>query len=115
MELNVDSWLGPDATPEVRALVRTMQRRAFDVQLAADDLPEPPQRVWPELDPARATQPTLLVSGQHDFVWFTAVAAHLASVMPDAEHLVLPWAGHLPSLERPERFDPLVLGFVSGR
>jgi pimeloyl-ACP methyl ester carboxylesterase len=28
--------------------------------------------------------------------------------MPDARHLALPWAGHLPSLERPDEITELL-------
>lgn len=109
VELNVSTWLGPDAEPAVAELVRAMQRRAFELQLAADSLPEPPEPVWPELDPAFATQPTLIVSAAHDLAWFTLVAVHLAAKMPDARHVHLPWAGHLPSLERPDETTDLLL------
>ncbi len=37
VELNIRTWLGPDATAEVADHVRLMQRHAFDVQLAAED------------------------------------------------------------------------------
>ncbi|MEJ7726434.1 MAG: alpha/beta hydrolase [Actinomycetes bacterium] len=109
VELNVSSWLGPDAGPVAADLVRVMQRRAFDVQLAADELPDPPEPVWPELDLVHMTQPTLVVSGAHDFVWFGQIAGHLAATMPDARQVALPWAGHLPSLERPDEITELLL------
>ncbi|MGW0398575.1 alpha/beta fold hydrolase [Streptomyces sp. NPDC003002] len=32
--------------------------------------------------------------------------------MPGATHLELPWAGHLPSLERPEEITGLMLEFL---
>jgi 3-oxoadipate enol-lactonase len=35
-DLNVELWLGPEATDAERAKLRLMQRNAFDVQLAAD-------------------------------------------------------------------------------
>lgn len=109
VELNVSSWLGPEAGTAVAELVRTMQRRAFDVQLAADALPDPPEPVWPEPDLAQTRQPTLVVSGAHDFIWFGQIAEHLAATMPDARHVQLPWAGHLPSLERPAEITDLLL------
>ena len=40
--LNVDTWLGPDADDDARSLLTRMQRRAFDVQIAADESPDPP-------------------------------------------------------------------------
>ena len=36
-DLNVRRWIGPDADDDARELLRTMQKRAFDVQLAAGD------------------------------------------------------------------------------
>lgn len=109
VDLNVSSWLGPEADAAAAELVRAMQRRAFDVQLAADALPDPPEPVWPEFDLAQIKQPTLVVSGAHDFTWFGQIAEHLAAKMPDARHLALPWAGHLPSLERPGEITELLL------
>ena len=114
VELNVASWLGPDAGSAAADLVRTMQRRAFDVQLAADELPDPPAPSWPEIDLARVAQPTVVFSGAHDFDWFGHIAEHLAATMPDARHVALPWAGHLPNLERPDETTGLVLDALSG-
>ena len=109
VELNVTSWLGPDAGPAAHDLVRVMQRRAFDVQLAADELPDPPEPTWPDIDLATMTQPTVVFSGAHDFAWFTNIAEHLAATMPDARHVALSWAGHLPNLERPDETTQLLL------
>src|SRR3954447_950523 len=41
VELNVQTWVGPAAGDQAREAVRRMQRRAFEVQLAADDDIEP--------------------------------------------------------------------------
>ncbi len=38
VQLNVDTWLGPEADDATRELLREMQRRAFDIQLPADDV-----------------------------------------------------------------------------
>ena len=108
-ELNVRRWLGPAADDQARAAVREMQRHAFEVQLAAED--QPPIRV--AVDPSAVTAPTLLVSGDHDLPDFQEIAADLAGRLPSASHVRLGWAGHLPSLESPERFNPLLLGFLS--
>jgi 3-oxoadipate enol-lactonase len=68
VELNVATWLGPSADDDTRELVREMQRRAFEVQLAADELDPGPELVkvptwttsgtvpgsWPRTFPARA-------------------------------------------------------------
>ena len=105
-ELNVRTWVGPEASDEVRSLVHTMQRHAFEVQLAAGDDAEFEPR---EVDPSAVKAPTLLVSGGRDFAHFREVAAELGDRVPEAQHLELEWAAHLPSLERPRRVTRLLL------
>ncbi|KGN42574.1 alpha/beta hydrolase [Knoellia aerolata DSM 18566] len=108
-ELNVQFWLGPKASPDVRADLARMQRRAFEVQLAAG-LVEPaprPERV--EVDPTALRVPTLVVAGAHDVAHHRDVATLLAREIPGAELVELPWAGHLPALERPDAMTDLLL------
>lgn len=108
-ELNVTTWLGPDAAGETRAAVRRMQRHSFEVQLAAGA--EPPYATRP-VDLAAVTAPALVVSGAHDLTDFREIAARLAAELPGARALELPWAGHLPSLERPAEITALLTGFL---
>ncbi|MER6401272.1 alpha/beta fold hydrolase [Kitasatospora sp. NPDC001603] len=108
-ELNVRTWLGPEAGEAVREQVRRMQRHAFDVQLAAEeDFPQ----IRVETDPAAVTAPTLLVTGAHDFADFARIADHLAERIAGARRLDLPWAGHLPALERPDEVNALLVDFL---
>jgi len=100
--LNVETWAGPDATSQARDDLARMQRRAFEVQLAADELDPPPQPERVEVDPTGITAPTLVVSGAHDVQHFRDVAALLAREIPGAERVELDWAGHLPALEHPD-------------
>jgi 3-oxoadipate enol-lactonase len=109
-ELNVGTWCGPYADEAVRTQVRRMQRHAFEVQMAA------PQDVGPVrvgTDPATITAPTLLVSGGHDLPDFRRIAAGLAERIPGARHVDLDWAGHLPSLERPDVINSLLVDFLA--
>jgi pimeloyl-ACP methyl ester carboxylesterase len=108
VELNVSTWLGPEADERTRDQVRLMQRRALELQLAAEQGPEPPQLEYVEVDPAAISAPALVVSGRHDMDHFQAIADHLAETMPNARLLRLDWAGHLPSLERPEPVTELI-------
>ncbi|BCJ48659.1 3-oxoadipate enol-lactonase [Actinoplanes sp. NBRC 14428] len=108
-ELNVKTWLGPYADDAARAKLRLMQRHAFEVQLAAAD--EPPA-LEVDADLTRITARSLLVSGAHDFADFREIAAHLAGFLPRARHVELDWAGHLPSLERPDVVNDLLLDFL---
>lgn len=110
-ELNVATWLGPDADADARELVRTMQRHAFDVQLAAGE--DINQEAGPDVDLAAITARTLVVSGGQDLDHFRAIANHLAGHIPGAKHVQLGWAGHLPNLERPDEVTALVAGFLA--
>ncbi|WP_329282194.1 alpha/beta fold hydrolase [Streptomyces sp. NBC_00691] len=113
VELNVDTWLGPEAGPGVRALVREMQRRAFEVQLAAPEEFEP---VTPEVtadDIAGIGVPALVAVGAHDLPDFRAVADDLTRLLPAARRVDLDWAGHLPALERPDETARLLTAFLA--
>ncbi|MFG2984329.1 alpha/beta fold hydrolase [Streptomyces sp. NPDC048258] len=107
--LNARTWLGPDADEAAHALVRAMQLRNFQgsVHLTEDhELPEP------DIDLAAVTAPTLAVGGAHDLPGFRRIAAELPALVPGARHLELPWAGHLPSLERPAEITDLLRKFL---
>jgi pimeloyl-ACP methyl ester carboxylesterase len=113
VELNVSTWLGPDATAECRDLVREMQRHAFEVQLTAEAQDPAPQLVPVEVDLSQVSVPTLVVSGGRDMDHFQNVAQHLASSITGAHLQRLPWAAHLPSLERPDEVNDLVRDFLA--
>ncbi|MEV6600975.1 alpha/beta hydrolase [Actinoplanes sp. NPDC051346] len=109
-ELNVATWLGPYADDATRAHVRRMQRHAFEVQLAATE-EFPPVRTPVEL--SAVTAPSLVVAGRHDLIDFREIASRLAAGLPGSRHVELDWAGHLPSLERPEVVNDLLLDFLA--
>ncbi|WP_318208801.1 MULTISPECIES: alpha/beta hydrolase [unclassified Streptomyces] len=113
VELNVEAWLGPEAGPEARALVREMQRHAFEVQLA---VPEEFYPVTPEVtadDLAGIKVPALVAVGAHDLPDFRAVADDLTRLLPGARRVDLDWAGHLPALERPDETARLLTDFLA--
>ncbi|QNE20736.1 alpha/beta hydrolase [Kribbella qitaiheensis] len=95
-DLNVRTWLGPEADDEAHELLRIMQKRAFDVGLAVGDLDQEEY----EVDPKVLTMPVKLFHGTHDLDYFHHCATHLAAQLPQVDHVELPWAGHLPTLER---------------
>ena len=68
-------------------------------------------RLLPALCAVR--KPTLLVWGSHDPLFPLADARRAASVLPDAELLVVQGSGHWPYLEAPETFNPALLGFLA--
>jgi 3-oxoadipate enol-lactonase len=96
-DLNVATWVGPDADADARALVWKMQRAAFAHQVAAGEVEN---RELP-IDLTAITAQTTVVVGDHDLAFFRDNARALTAALPRAELIELPWAGHLPSLERP--------------
>jgi len=102
VELNVDRWV-PDAPEDVRALVRDMQRRAFELQLQAE--PEERFTDW-HLEDVRA--PSCVVYGERDVDDFVRMAHRLAKTLPSAKLHCVPEAGHLPALERPDAVAALL-------
>jgi pimeloyl-ACP methyl ester carboxylesterase len=104
-DLNVAMWLQPEVAAPARELFREMQSNAFRVQLAAgDDVHEEDA----EVDLARISCPATVVTGDRDLAWFGAVGDHLASALERAVRVELPWAGHLPNLERPTETTELI-------
>ncbi|GAA1384535.1 alpha/beta fold hydrolase [Catellatospora chokoriensis] len=109
-ELNVTAWVGPHADDATRELVRRMQRHAFEVQLAP--VAEEYGSIKKDVDLAAITAPCLLVSGEHDFADFHDIAVRLSKELAGSRHVHLDWAGHLPSMERPEELNPVLLDFL---
>ena len=109
MRLNVETWLGPEATDEVRSAVATMQRHTFEIQLTAEAADPGPDQRLVEVNPATIAVPTVVVEGELDMDHFRTVAQTLTEQIPGAELVSLAWAGHLPSLERPDAVITLLL------
>jgi 3-oxoadipate enol-lactonase len=109
VELNVATWLGPEADEATRERVRLMQRHAFDVLLAAPELYEPVEVAF---DLRAITAPSLVISGAKDLPDFRLIAAKLAALLPGARSVELPWAGHLPTLERPRELSGMLTAYL---
>jgi 3-oxoadipate enol-lactonase len=111
VDANVRLWLADDVDPEVRALVAEMQRNAFVLQQGHDYKEVP-------LDPpasdrlAEVRAPTLVVTGDEDVRDIHEIADKLVTGIPGAERATIAGSGHLPSLERPDEFDRVVLAFL---
>ena len=113
--LNVDTWLGPDADEEARDLLTRMQRQAFEVQLAADEWPDPPTMIHDTVELGSIRVPTTVVLGAKDVDWLQTAARRVAADVPGADLVELDWAGHLPALERPAETAELVLAALKDR
>jgi pimeloyl-ACP methyl ester carboxylesterase len=58
--------------------------------------------------------PTLVITGEQDFITGPACAAELSDGISAAETVVLPGSGHMIFVEAPEEFREAVLGFLLG-
>jgi pimeloyl-ACP methyl ester carboxylesterase len=108
-----DMWLGPDASPPVRELTEAMTLRTYELQLPLDgqvsgSWPEP--RALERLGEIAA--PTLVVVGAEDAADIREAAARLAAEIPQARLETVAGAGHLPSLERPDEVNRLLVDFL---
>ncbi|TDC77829.1 alpha/beta fold hydrolase [Streptomyces hainanensis] len=113
-EANVTWWAdgvgrpSRQADPAVRDLVRTMQRRAFELTADWDDVPSA------ELDPPALDRlgeigvPTLVLVGGLDLLAIHAAADAVSAGIPGARRVDWPDVAHLPSLERPTEFLALL-------
>ena len=110
VELNVGNWVGPHADDAARDLVRQMQRRAFELRLAASEEVEP---IAVDVDLAAIEWiPTEVAWGTEDLPDFHEIAEQLTATLPNAWLVELPGAGHLPSLEQPRETLPVIRGFL---
>ena len=106
-------WLADDADEAVSVLVQEMTVRSYELQLPLEDKVEV---VWPE--PRAATRlgdvrcPTLVVVGDQDVSDTLEIADLLATSIPGARKAVIEGSGHLPSLERPDELNRLLLDFL---
>jgi len=113
VELNLRFWLdgprrGPEAVgPAIRAAVAGMQRLAFRNYLALEEEPGPERR--PEGSPSDVRCPALVVVGDEDQPYIVASADRYAAEIPGARSETIAGAAHVPSLERPDEFDRIVL------
>jgi 3-oxoadipate enol-lactonase len=112
VDANVRLWLADGAAHEVRELVADMQRNAFQLQKGHEQLrmvrldPAPSGRL------ADVQAPTLVITGDEDVRDIHEIADKLVAGIPGAERATIAGAGHLPSLERPDAFDRVVLAFL---
>jgi 3-oxoadipate enol-lactonase len=120
-EESVRLWVdGPGRSPEevdpaMRAAATAMVLRSYEMQEGAweagadeEDVLDPP--IAGRLDDVRC--PTLVLVGDHDVADMQGIAAHLAGSIEGARLVTIPNAAHLPSLERPEEVNELLLGFL---
>jgi 3-oxoadipate enol-lactonase len=119
-EACVRLWVdGPNRSPDdvdagTRAAATAMVLRSYEMQEGAweggadEEGLDPP--VGGRLGEIRC--PTLVLVGEEDVVDMQAIAAHVADSVEGALLVTIAGAAHLPSLERPDEVNGLLLDFL---
>jgi pimeloyl-ACP methyl ester carboxylesterase len=118
VEVNLRMWVdGPRRSPDevdsdVRRQVGEMQMRAFELWQEAGEDPEPEPLLDYEQRLGDIAVPTLILVGELDRPEMQEIAGRLQAEIPNARRATIAGAAHVPSMERPDEFDRLVLEFL---
>jgi len=115
-ELELRIWIdgtrppgsAPAAVRESIRAVNTELLRRQATQRYGPETPQPPA----DARMGELAMPVLAVSAEHDQPWMRAQATRLAAAVDGGEHAEILGCAHLPSLERPDEFDRVVLPFL---
>jgi 3-oxoadipate enol-lactonase len=119
VDVNLRTWVdGPrrqpeDVDPVVRERVGEMQLRALELQVpVGDDADE--ELLVPDLAErlGEVQAPTLILVGDEDQPDMLAITERLEREIPGARRATITSTAHVPSMERPQEFDQLVLPFL---
>lgn len=119
VDANLRTWVdGPkrtpeDVDPELRARVGEMQRRSFELWAAQPDAEEEALVLDVGERLGEIAVPTLVVFGEQDVPDVHVLAERFERELQDARIARIANAAHLPSLERPQEFNELVLRFLT--
>ena len=123
-EASVQMWVdGPRRAPEevdpaIRSAVAEMVLRSYEMQAQGweagareEDVLDPPVNL--RLEEIRC--PTLVIVGENDVADMRSIAAHVVDSVSGARLISVAGAAHLPSLERPDEVNALLLAFFVER
>lgn len=121
VEVILSMWVdGPNrdpgaVDPALRRRVGAMQRRAFELQLPhGEDAEDFLLNADSGSRLGEIGVPTLVLAGAEDVTDIGDIAERLVAEIRGARRETIAAAAHLPSMEKPEEFDRLVLGFLAG-
>ncbi|MEQ1727461.1 MAG: alpha/beta fold hydrolase, partial [Vicinamibacterales bacterium] len=103
----ITSATRPDIVERVRALVLGNQSSAIEGALTAMMARPDSTSLLPSI-----TVPTLVLVGDEDVLTPPALSTAMAALVPSAELVVVPQAGHLSNLEQPDAFNAALLRFL---
>ena len=120
VEVNLRTWVdGPgrsssEVDPAVRRKVGEMQRRALELyREGGADAQEETLVLDIGERLGEISAPTLVLVGELDVPDIHQIADQLENEIPDARRATIAGTAHVPSMERPDEFDRLVLGFLA--
>ena len=91
-----------------------MQRRAIEIYLGAARKPTTSRSSRTGATRlSEISAPTLVLVGDLDRPEMLAIAERLEAEIPNARRETIAGTAHVPSMERPDEFDRLVLEFLS--
>jgi 3-oxoadipate enol-lactonase len=115
--LNLKMWVDGfnrregEVRGQVREQVKTMQLNIFSQPDVADMEAK-------ELNPPAIEQldkigvPTLVIIGDKDVAEFQSLSTLIAEKIENSRHVIMSGTAHLPSMEKPEEFNQIVLAFL---
>ncbi len=117
-ELNLRLWVdGSQRTPEqVNPIVR---QRVYEMQYHAFTIPMPEDADEQQVEPPAITRlaeiqvPTLIIVGDLDLSEKLNLSEQLATSISGAKLEVIAGAAHMVSMEQPQKFNDIVLDFLS--
>ena len=100
----------PDVVERVRSLALTSSTEAISGAITA-------LMMRPDSTPtlAKIHVPTLIIAGAEDVITPPALSEKMHNAMPGSELVLIPEAGHLSSLERPDVFNDTLANFLDHR
>ena len=119
-EASLRLWVdGPRRSPEavdadLRSAVGAMVLRSYELQEEAWEAGAEEEELDPPVNDrlGEVRCPTLVLVGDEDVPDMTAIAAHVADAVSGARLVTVPGAAHLPSLERADEVNALLLAFL---
>lgn len=119
IDIETRFWINGPERPEggadaaVIEQVKTMQRRIIELLPETEEDPEIEEPDVTEERLGRLTMPILVVVGEHDVSDIHRNAELIRTSASDANVVVMPNTGHLPSMESSDAFNKLVLDFLA--
>ena len=119
-EASLRMWVdGPRRSPHetdagLRTAVRAMILRSYELQQSAAEAREEDILGGPVSERlGEVSCPTLVLVGDEDVADMQAISAHIAASVEGARLVTARGAAHLPSLERPDETNTLLLAFLN--